>query len=260
VNNVPYTVRQLADLAGVSPRTLRYYDQIGLLKPGATSEAGYRLYGAAEVDRLQQILFYRELGFGLEQIRRMLSDPAFDSLNALREHRRRLLAQRERLDTLIANVNKTIAAKEGRATMTDRERFEGFKKRMIEENEQKYGREARAKYGDDIVDQSNAKLMNMTPEQCEELKRLEADVLETLAAAFRTGDAAGELAQKAADLHRQWLMFFWPKYDAEAHANLAQMYVDDDRFKAYYEKEPGMTEFLRDAIKIYAGSAGAADG
>lgn len=257
---MPYTVRQLANLAGVSPRTLRYYDQIGLLKPGATSEAGYRLYGAAEVERLQQILFYRELGLELEQIRKIVTDPAFDIVSALREHRRRLLAERERLDTLIANVDKTIAAKEGRTIMTDRERFEGFKKRLIEENEQKYGQELRAKYGDDIVDQSNAKLMNLSPEQYKELTRIGEALLETLAAAFRTGDPAGELAQKAADLHRQWLMFFWPAYDAEAHANLAQMYVDDERFKAYYEKEPGMTAFLRDAIRIYTGKTGASGG
>jgi len=112
---MPYTVQQLARLAGVSPRTLRYYyyyyDQIGLLKPGATSVAGYRLYGPAEVDRLQQILFYRELGFSLDEIRRILSDPRFDPLEALREHRRRLLAQQERIARLIDNVEKTIAEK-----------------------------------------------------------------------------------------------------------------------------------------------------
>jgi len=248
---VPYTVLRLARLAGVSPRTLRYYDQIGLLKPGATSGAGYRLYGPTEIDRLQQILFYRELGFSLDEIRRILSDPRFDALEALREHRRRLLRQQERIGKLIANVEKTIAEKEGRATMTDREKFEGFKRQLVEENEQKYGKEVRAKYGDEAVEKSNRKLLDMTPGQYEEVTRLEKAVLDTLAAAFETGDPAGELAQRAAELHRQWLTYFWPAYNAEAHANLAQMYVDDERFKAYYEKRPGMTEFLRDAINIY---------
>jgi len=249
---MPYTVQKLARLAGVSPRTLRYYDQIGLLRPGATSTAGYRLYGPAEVDRLQQILFYRELGFSLDEIRRIVTEPRFDPLEALREHRRRLIAQKERIARLIDNVEKTIAEKEGRGTMTDREKFEGFKRQLLEENESKYGREARAKYGDEAVDRSNERFMNLTPGEYEEVTRLDKAVKDTLEAAFETGDPAGDLAQQAADLHRKWLMFFWPEYNPEAHANLAQMYVDDERFKVHYEKRPGMTEFFRDAIRIYA--------
>ncbi|HHW08166.1 MAG TPA: MerR family transcriptional regulator [Clostridia bacterium] len=249
-----YTVQQLSVLAGVSPRTIRYYDEIGLLKPARISPAGYRIYRLREVDRLQQILFYRELGVSLACIKEILTKPDFDEVAALREHRRQLLAKRQRLDLLIANVEKTLAAKEGRIVMADKEKFEGFKRRLVEENEAKYGREARDKYGDATVDASNAKVLGMTQEQYQRLMQLELEFKETLAAAFQAGDPAGEQAQKAADLHRQWLCFFWDNYSKEAHAGLVQMYVDDERFRAYYdEKQPGTAAFLRDAVLIYTG-------
>ena len=250
-----YTVQKLSRLAGVSPRTLRFYDEIDLLKPARTSSSGYRIYGAAEVDRLQQILFYRELGLDLDRIKAILSSPSFDGPAALREHREQLLERRRRLDLLIANVEKTIAAGEGRVEMKNEEKFEGFKKRLIEDNEKKYGAEVRAKYGDDAVDRSNAKLAGMTQAQFDEATRLAEELTETLDEAFIAGDPAGELAQRAAELHKRWLTFYWPQYSTEAHAGLARMYVDDERFRAYYDaKRPGTAEFLRDAIHIYTGA------
>jgi DNA-binding transcriptional MerR regulator len=250
-----YTVQKLGRMAGISTRTLRYYDEIGILKPARISSSGYRIYGKTEVDRLQHILFYRELGVSLENIRDMMSSPSFDGAKALREHRERLLEKRRQLDTLILNVDKTIALSEGRISMKDKEKFEGFKQKLIDENERKYGREIREKYGEEEVERSNAKLQGMTKEQYDEAARLAAEVLDTLEAAFKTGEPGDELAQKAADLHRRWLCFYWDKYSSEAHTGLARMYVDDERFRAYYDsRQQGMAEFLRDAILIYTGS------
>jgi DNA-binding transcriptional MerR regulator len=241
-------------LAGISTRTLRYYDEIGILKPARINSSGYRIYGRSEVDRLQQILFYRELGVSLESIKNIVTSPSFDGAMALREHHEKLLEKRKQIDMLIANVEKTIALTEGRITMSDQEKFEGFKQNLIDENEKKYGKEIREKYGDDAINESNAKLKNMTQAQYEAAASLAKQVEETLAQAFASGDPAGELAQEAADLHRQWISFYWPKYTKEAHAGVAQMYVDDERFKAYYDKiQPGTAEFLRDAIHIYTG-------
>ena len=249
-----YTVQKLGRMAGVSTRTLRYYDEIGILKPARINSSGYRIYGQAEVDRLQQILFYRELGVGLDSIREIVTSPSFDRAKALREHREKLLLKREQLDLLIANVDKTIALTEGRTKMSDKEKFEGFKQKMIDDNEKKYGKEIREKYGNDAVERSNNKLINMTQEEYDAVTKLAEEQRAALAEAFKTGDPAGELAQKAADLHRQWLTFYWDSYSKEAHAGIAQMYVDDERFKAYYDKEqPGTAEFLRDAILIYTG-------
>ncbi|MFD1426159.1 DNA-binding transcriptional MerR regulator [Kroppenstedtia sanguinis] len=253
-----YTVHKLARLAGISTRTLRYYDEVDLLKPARINSSGYRIYGRAEVDRLQQILFYKELGLHLDLIKKIVTDPSFDRVEALREHREQLLDKRRRLDRLIANVKKTIASIEGRISMVDEEKFEGFKQGMIDENEKRYGQEIREQYGEDRINEANAKLKNMTQGEYEEVTRLEKQVLATLAVAFKTGDPAGELAQQAADVHKQWLTYYWSEYSQEAHAGLAQMYVEDERFKAYYdEQQPGMAEFLRDAIQVYTGLKGA---
>lgn len=249
-----YTVQKLAKLAGVSTRTLRYYDEIGILKPARINSSGYRIYGEAEVNKLQQILFYRELDVSLDSIKQIVTAPAFDGAKALREHREKLLDKREQLNQLIANVDKTIALTEGRTMMTDQEKFAGFKQKLIDDNEKKYGKEIRKKYGDTAVNASNQKVKGMTEQQHEEVSQLAIDVQATLDEAFQTGDPASELAQKAADLHRQWLSFYWNQYSKEAHAGLAQMYVDDERFTAYYDKnQPGTAEFLRDAILIYTG-------
>lgn len=249
-----YTIQKLARLAGVSTRTLRYYDEIELLKPARINSSGYRIYGQAEVDLLQQILFYRELGISLEQIKAIITSPSFNSALALKQHREQLLDRRRQLDVLIGNVDKTIAMHEGRISMTDKEKFEGFKQQLIDENEQKYGREIREKYGNEKVDQSNLKFRGMTEEQYEKMTHLEKEFKRTLAEAYRTGDPASEIAQRAADLHKQWLCYSWNEYSAEAHAGLAQMYVDDERFTAYYDAEQsGTAQFLRDAILIYTG-------
>lgn len=138
--------------------------------------------------------------------------------------------------------------------MTDKEKFEGFKQKLIEDNEKKYGKEIREKYGEAEVAKSYDKVKNMTEEDYAAVTSLESELMTVLKNAFDLGDPASELAQKAADLHKQWLTFYWQQYSKEAHAGLARMYVDDERFKAYYDKnQPGTAELLRDAILIYTG-------
>lgn len=247
-----YTINKLAKLAGVSTRTLRYYDELGLLSPARVSSNGYRIYGQKEIDRLQQILFYRELGVSLEEIRNILASKDFDGLSALESHLTALLARREQLNLLVANVEKTIKTMKGEMIMSDQEKFEGFLQKLVDHNEHQYGEEARTKYGDERVNRSNAKVLNMSKEQFTELERLTEDLNETLKAAFEQGDPASELAQKACELHKKWLCFYWDDYSKEAHKGVTQMYVDDPRFTAYYDKiSPGSAAFLRDAVAIY---------
>ncbi|MFY9174290.1 MAG: MerR family transcriptional regulator [Peptococcia bacterium] len=247
-----YTINKLAKLAGISTRTLRYYDELGLLSPIRLSSNGYRIYGQKEVDLLQQILFYRELGLPLEEIKNIIWSKDYDGIAALQGHLSALKAKKEQIELLISNVEKTIASAKGEIIMSDQEKFEGFKRKLVEDNEGRYGAEIRAKYGDDVIDRSNAKIKGLTKEQYAELEKLSAEVNETLKAAFAEGDPAGELAQKACELHKKWLCYFWDHYSKEAHIGLAQMYVDDPRFTAYYDKiAVGCAEFLRDAILIY---------
>lgn len=249
-----YTIQELAKLAGVSSRTLRYYDEINLLKPAQYTNSGYRLYGPGEVDRLQIILFYKELGFQLEIIQSIVSDPDFDRLQALKTQRLHLQEKQQQIEKLLQTVERTISMMKGETHMADLEKFEGFKRQMVAQNERSYGDEIRKKYGDTQINESNAKVMNLTKDDYEAVTKLEQDLFETLSEAYKTGNPASELSQKAAELHMKWLCYFWPTYSTEAHANLAQMYVEDDRFRAHYDREqPGTAEFLRDAIKIYTG-------
>lgn len=247
-----YSINALAKLAGVSVRTLHFYDEKKLLTPRRISSNGYRVYGEKEVDALQQILFYRELGLSLDEISRIMHARNYDGTSALSQHLTALIAKRDRLDLVIANVEKTILSLKGEITMSDKEKFEGFKKNLIDENEKKYGKEIRTLFGDQAIDDSNAKLMGLTPEQYAEEQDLSLEINQTLKQALEQGDPAGELAQKVCGMHKKWLCFFWKKYSREAHMGLAQAYVDDPRFRKYYDDiAPGCAEFLRDAIMIY---------
>ncbi|WP_173915366.1 MerR family transcriptional regulator [Halobacillus sp. Marseille-Q1614] len=247
-----YTVSQLAQMSGVSGRTLRYYDQIGLLKPARINSSGYRIYGQKEVDLLQQILFYRELEVSLEDITEMIHQPDFDPTNALKNHYNKLIEKRARLDKIISTVEKTIETRQGGIAMSDKEKFEGFKEKMIDENEKKYGKEIREKYGDETVDASIAKLMGISEADYQAMTKLGDEIITLLEKAYKTGDPASEEAQELAAKHKDWLMYSWSSYSKEAHLGLAEMYVADERFTEYYDQHvKGGTEFLRDAIVIY---------
>ncbi|MDD4362680.1 MAG: MerR family transcriptional regulator [Atribacterota bacterium] len=250
-----YTVKELSDLSGISKRTLRYYDEIDLLKPDRLTSSGYRIYTQKEVNKLQQILFYRALKVNLKNIQEIINSPDFDELKALRKHFKKMLKQKEQLDLLLQNIKKTIVSIERGITMSNQEKFEGFKKKLIEENEAKYGEEICNLYGKETVRKSNEKVKNMTKSEHESMMETEKKLLDTLKEAMSTNDPAGPLAQKAADLHRQWLSFYWPNYNKEAHEGLVIMYVSDKRFTEYYEKiQSGATEFLKNAVLIYTQS------
>lgn len=250
-----YTVNELAVLSGVTARTLHHYDQIGLLCP-VRRENGYRVYGEKEVDLLQQILFYRELGVPLKKIKELVNAAEFDAMKALEEQLEALRQKRSQLDKLIENVQKTICAWKGEAVMSDEEKFEGLKRQMIEENERKYGGEIRTKYGEEMVEQANAKFQCMSRNNWDRTKELEEQIRTLLKQAFEEGNPDSETAQKACELHRQWLCMLWPEgtYSKEAHLALANGYVEDERFTAYYDSlGKGCTAFFRDAIAIFAG-------
>ncbi|KUF29385.1 MULTISPECIES: MerR family transcriptional regulator [Lysinibacillus] len=248
-----YSIQELAQLSGVSTRTLRYYDEIGLLKPARTNEAGYRFYGQLEVDMLQQILFYRALDMKLATIQAIIKAPNFQHAEALKTHRAALLQRQEQLVTILQTVEKTIQSIEGEQPMSNEEKFKGFKERLIEYNEKQYGQEIRAKYGEGTVDASNAKLMNMTEQQYQAMQELEQQMFERLAEAMELGNPTSDIAMEVAELHKRWLSFTWNEYSQEAHAGLAQMYIADERFTAYYDERgaKGTAQFLHDAIIAY---------
>lgn len=246
-----YTVGSLAKLAGVTVRALHHYEDEGLLHPERTA-SGYRRYGAADVERLQQILLLRSCGLSLGDIRVALNNGDFDFHAVLIDHLATLRAQQKELETLVGTVEKTIASLEGRCTMTDEERFEGMKARAIAENEERYGAEVRRRHGDAAMDAANERMAGMSQEEWSDAKALEAAILEQLTAAKATGDPTGEAARKLCAMHARWLQMHWGEgaYSPAAHAALAEGYVADPRFTAYYDEAAGegATAFLRDAL------------
>lgn len=249
-----YTISKFAKLSGVSARTLRYYDEIGLLKPKRMNSSGYRIYGQEEVDLLQQILFYREVEMSLDEIKAIIHAEGFDINVALRNHLHHLTRQRKRIDHLIQTVEQSIQAKEGEKDMSDQEKFEAFKNEAIQKNNEKYGDEIREKYRDDVIAQSNKRISHLTKEEWSSHQALTETLNEKLVQATKAGDPNNALAQEVAALHKEWLIAAWPKdyYDAEKHYNISLMYVEDSRFNAYYEAiAPGAAEFLHEALKVY---------
>ncbi|WP_239256579.1 MerR family transcriptional regulator [Listeria ilorinensis] len=249
-----YTIQKMAQLAGVTTRTLRYYDQIGLLKPARISPNGYRIYGKQEVDRLQQILLYRELELGLEKIKELLDDPSFDRKHALQNHQQKLLSKKDRLERIIELVDRSIQAEERMIIMTDQEKFDAFKEQLLDKNEAAYGKEIRDRYGDQTIEASNAQLMGLSKAKFTEQERLNETLLAVLKTALEAGDDAhSKKAQEAAKLHQAWIRFFWPSYSKEAHLGLVDMYVADERFQSYYDERSGIgaAQLLRDAVQLY---------
>lgn len=245
-----YSIQELSRLSGVTTRTLRWYDQIGLLKPSRVAESGYRYYGKAEVDRLQDILYYRALGVELARIKECLDDPSFDRLAALQSHLAALEAERERLEQLIRSVKETIGAEERNEIMSDEQKFEAFKQRTVTHNEEVYGAEIRAKYGDREVDEANAAVMHLTQAQYREWTSLGQEIQERLEEAVRAGlPPESEAGKELCALHRRWLTITGNPYDPAKHRGIAELYVADERFTAYYDKHlPGCAHFLRDAV------------
>jgi DNA-binding transcriptional MerR regulator len=248
-----YTVKQLAEMASITVRTLHHYDEIGLLRPNARSAAGYRLYGEGELLRLQQILFFRELGFPLEHIRDILADAHFDPVRALERHRELLTMERERIARLLTTIDKTIAKlTEDNMGMTDEELWEGFSQEQIE----RYKREAREKYGEQIVEESERRVKQMPKSRWEAINAEGDDAtrkIAELAAEGRRPEDPEVQAQVARHFH--WITNFWQP-DAESYAGLGQMYAENAEFRAFYEKYgPNLADFMRDAMKHYSATS-----
>ena len=249
------TIKEVSQLTGISIRTLRYYDEIGLLKPSRVNEAGYRYYGESEVAVLQQILFYRERGFELKTIQRIIYDENFDMLNAMEEHLQALEKQKKETENLILTVKKTIQSMKGECEMSNKEKFQALKEKAVRENEEMYGAEAREKYGDEEVHTFNQKMLNMTEVQWERFKELEKVILIRLEEAVEhKTEAESEAAKTIVELHKEWICMTWKQYSAEAHKGVAMMYVADERFTKYYDRRvQGCAKLLCEAVQYWAG-------
>jgi DNA-binding transcriptional MerR regulator len=242
-----FTVGSVARLAGVTVRTLHHYDEIGLLSPGGRSDAGYRRYDDADLERLQRILFYRELGFGLDEIRTVISDGTADASAHLRQQHAMLLDRIERLRRMAAAVEKAMEARTMGINLTPEERFEVFGDFDPDE----HAAEVEERWGEtDAYRESSRRVAGYTKADWERIKAQGAAAVEQVVAAMRAGEPAdGPNAMSGAEAHRKQIddAFYPCSYDM--HVGLAQMYIADPRFTATYEKiATGLAQYLHDAI------------
>jgi DNA-binding transcriptional MerR regulator len=248
---VSYSVGQVAGFAGVTVRTLHHYDEIGLLVPGERTYAGHRRYNDADLDRLQQILFYRELGFPLEEVAALLDDPDTDPREHLRRQHELLTARIETLQKMAAAVEHAMEARKMGINLTPEERFEVFG----DKDPEQYAEEAEQRWGDtELYAESQRRAAQYTKDDWKRLQNEVNDWSARYAALVGAGEPpTGEAAMDLAEEHRQHLARWFFECSYELHRCFGGMYVSDERFKAYYDSMgPGLAEHLRDAIAANA--------
>ncbi len=244
-----YTVGELAQLAGVSVRTLRHYDQIGLLRPQSRDDNDYRQYGFDDLLRLQHILFFRELDVPLKTIKAILDDPQINTVALLNKHHRNLTLQIERLESLQATIEKTIhnLQEEDDMPLTDAELYEGFSKEKIEA----YNREVRQTYDPEVLKQVDRKVRNMSKAQWQDIKD-EGGAIAAGLAKLMDRDPADPDVQALIARQHAWIENFFPA-SGEVFRGLGELYATNEEFRAFYDRfAPGLADFMREAMKYYA--------
>lgn len=246
-----YTVGDVAKVAHVSVRTLHHYDDVGLLQPSGRSEAGYRLYSIEDLERLQQVLFYKELGFGLEEIRELMTDERYDRRAVLEQQRELVAEQALRLDAMLDLIDKTIASLDGVVHMTKEEMFEVFG----DFDPSEYEDEVKERWGDtDAYKESARRTKSYTKDDWKRFKAENEEITNAIAELMDEGVAPDDpRAMDAVDRHRQQIdQWFYP-CSRRMQAELGKMYVADPRFTATYEKiRPGMAQYVCDAAQANA--------
>jgi DNA-binding transcriptional MerR regulator len=244
------TVGEVAALAGVTVRTLHHYDWIGLLSPSGRSAAGYRLYAPQDLDRLHQVLLYRELGFSLEDVAALLSDDADPEAHLRRQHR--LLRDRlDRTEAMVAAVEKEMEARAMGMSLTPEEKFEVFG----EFDPDQYEEEVQERWGEtDAYAQSKRRTSSYTKEDWVRIKAEGDDLVRRMADALRSGVAPDSApAMDLAEEHRQQITGNFYDCPPEMHAALGRMYVEDERFTATYERvAPGLAQWVSTAVQANA--------
>jgi DNA-binding transcriptional MerR regulator len=252
-------VGEVARLAGVTVRTLHHYDEIGLLRPRGRSAAGYRLYDRADLLRLQRVLAYRELGFSLEEVARLVAPGAAggtadDELALLRRQRDQLERRIERLRAVLLAVETTMEARTMGIELTPQEILEVFG----DDDPTQYADEAAQRWGDtDAYAQSQARSRSYGKADWARMKAEQEACTAAYADLLRAGaDPTGPQATDAAEAHRQLITRWFYDCDHTMHRGLADMYVADPRFTAYYEAHaPGLAAWVRDAVHANADRA-----
>jgi len=243
-----FSVRELSKLAGVSPRMLRYYDAIELLKPKKRARSGYRYYGQKELLKLQQILFFKELDFPLKEIATIVNTPNFDPQDSLTFHRENLKKRIKRLRKLLKTVNRTLLQLNQNNMTNDQDLYEG----LSEERAKAYRQEAAQRWGEGRVKQSENRLKKLTKAQFKAVQDEGSAIYQEVADLMKAGESTeSEKVQAVIAKHYQHLHHFYDP-NPELYASLADLYVQDERFTAFFEKiAQGLAQFMSEAMKVY---------
>ena len=243
-----YTVQQLADLAGISVRTLHHYDEIGLLKPSRIKLNGYRSYEETELLSLQQILFFKELKFPLSEIAKIIKDPNFKMETALKDQKKMLELKKKRLDNLTRTIDRTIKKINKQKNMEDKELYEGLSNEKMEE----YAKEAKERWGNTEAYKESAKrVAKMSKDQMTKIQK-DADALMKEIAENMDLPPGSEKTQSLIKKHYDGLKIFYEP-SAQMYRGLGNMYVSDPRFTAYYDKYAiGLAKYMNDAMSIFS--------
>jgi DNA-binding transcriptional MerR regulator len=246
-----YSIGKIAALSGVSLRTLRFYDECGLLCPKRL-ENGYRSYSDEDVDKLQCILLYRELDIPVIDIQQMMQTPT-DRIEMLREQRKRMKVKRNRLNKIIHMVDSVIDHEEKGNAMSAKDKLDPFVKEQLEKNDERYGEEMRATFGDERFDRRYDSLSNLDKKGFEKLNAGFDEMHKRMAHCMRQGNTPdSEAAQELIGEHHAYLGKFGDFYTVEVYRQLGASYSADARFRAHYEAiAPGFATWLSSAIEVY---------
>jgi DNA-binding transcriptional MerR regulator len=249
-----YTINKIAQTAGVTLRTLRYYDRIGLLVPSGRTEAKYRLYSDEDLEKLQQILFFRELDFSLEKIGLMLNDPAFDRKEALKMQIRFLEKRAERYLNLTELAKETLCNLEGDKKMDKKEMFKAFDLDKMLEEQKQYEDEVKERWGSSEAYRiSKERTSKYTKEDWERINAESEENLKEMIECYTSGVPYSDPRMMAVcdNARAQMTKYFYP-CSLEMYSNLGNMYIADERFTAYYDKfAPGLAAYYNEAIQHY---------
>ena len=238
-------ISEVAKLSGVTVRTLHYYDEIGLLKPSKTTEAGYRMYSIEDLEKLQQILFFRELDFPLNEIKEIMVNPKYDKIEALNKHKELLIEKRKRIDGLVTLIDKTI---KGDNNMS----FKEFDNSIIEENKRKYSEEVKKRWGNtDAYKEYEKKTTSYDKNSWNTINEEMAKILKEFAD-NRDKDVNSDIVQSLVEKWRGYITLNFYNCTKEILSCLGLMYIGDERFKENIDKYgEGTSEFMAKAIEIY---------
>lgn len=254
-----YTISEVAQMSGLSTRTLRYYDEIGLLRPTKNQDNDYRLYRSKDLERLQTIMFLKEMALSLEKINYLIQNKEVNLSKILKEQRFRIVAQVRKYQVILNLLDDTIKHYEEGNEMPDNEKFNAFKREKIKENEVLYGEELKEKYTEADIKAANEHFSHLTEMEYQTAQGQEKIIKEGLQLLISDNVALHQLkdnqeAKKVFDAHKTWLKIMSGRYSKDYHQAMADLYVSDERFYLYYQNLIGQaqaTSYLSHIIKLF---------